>query len=141
MSEWTKEPWEVIEADDEQMIGNWAYASHLIVTVDKAIHEGSSHAVVAVVPWIEHLVFDKIGKSDANAARIVACVNALAGIPTDKLAQHVAAVERLREAAENALPSLEGFVLFMPSNSVAEKRAIKVKDKLAAALAAMEGGK
>ena len=41
-------------------------------------------------------------RTKANAARIVACVNALAGIPTDKLAAHVAAVAaRLREAAEN----------------------------------------
>lgn len=66
-AKFTKGPYEAIEAEDEAMIGNEAYASHLIVTVDKTIHEGASHVVVGAVAHIEHEVFDRIGTSEGNA--------------------------------------------------------------------------
>lgn len=66
-AKFTPGPYEAVEAEDEAMIGNEAYASHLIVTVDKTIHEGSSHVVVGAVAHIEHEVFDRIGTSEGNA--------------------------------------------------------------------------
>jgi hypothetical protein len=77
MGQYTNGPYEVIDAGENEMIGNWAYASHQVVTVDKTLHEGSSHVVVAVVPWIEDQVFDKIGKSNANARLLAAAPDLL----------------------------------------------------------------
>lgn len=56
---------------------------------------------------------------------------------TDKLAKHVAAVERLREAAEEGLAILEALtpVVF---DTTAIGEVVAVKNRLAAALAAME---
>lgn len=66
-AKFTPGPLEAIEAEYNTMIGNEAYASHLIVTVDKTIHEGASHVVVGAVAHIEHEVFDRIGTSEGNA--------------------------------------------------------------------------
>jgi hypothetical protein len=77
MGQYTKGPWESIDAQHDTMIGNFAYASHLITTVDQMIHEGSSRLDIAAVTWIEDQVFDKIGKSEANARLLAAAPDLL----------------------------------------------------------------
>lgn len=90
MSEHTKEPWIIRTFPNNHRRDNY---------VMDATPDAPSGAVVAQVIVGPNTNPDH----NANCARIVACVNALAGIPTDKLAEHVAAVARLREAAENVV--------------------------------------
>ncbi len=79
MSEWTKEPWRVqpyVDGID-------------IVAEDDTV----------IASMVDRSVFAD-GMPPANAARIVACVNALEGIPTEQLASVVDENKRLREALE-----------------------------------------
>lgn len=63
----TKEPWSVVEVDN---------SSDMQVT--------PSHCIISGDTYIAAMESD----SDENASRIVACVNACTGIPTEKLEEH-----------------------------------------------------
>ena len=118
MSEHTKEPWHL---KDWRIVND--YLHHPIrVICDIATNKAS-----------------RTEENQANAARIVACVNALAGIPTDKLAAHVAAVARLREAAENVVRKEQQAREELMRLSNYDCPISDDMQELAAALAAMEG--
>lgn len=125
MSEHTKEP-AALRAAAERLITQ-AYDLHGGEFLQTASGERFSRTLDA------HLV----------ARAFLAYSNALAGIPTDKLAEHVAAVARLREAAKasNETVYLIAAYLHEQGKKFYAEKLRETADDLAAALAAMEGSK
>ena len=89
MSEHTKEPWGVVSE-------KW-YLNGQPSIVGR---NGAGFAVALMAPW-GPAVNDSVDKREANARRIVACVNACAGIPTEAIEAGV--VDALRKAVVNLL--------------------------------------
>ena len=73
MSEHTKEPWGVVSE-------KWYLNGQPSIVGQN----GAGFAVALMAPW-GPAVNDSVDKREANARRIVACVNACAGIPTEAI--------------------------------------------------------
>lgn len=85
MSKHTKEPWEVKYVQGRPFIAAKPY-------------EG--HPYFGCTTTIEVMSDEEYPTKEADAHRIVACVNACAGIPTEQLASVVEQNKRLRAALE-----------------------------------------
>lgn len=94
MGEYTPEPWRyeeflaASETDDEW----WAH-----------IWGADGASAVCTVNW----TYNDDGDPEANARRIVACVNALAGVPTETLEQECTVAASLKARADASEAALE----------------------------------
>lgn len=144
----TKEPWKACVAGKCQcgMIWSAAQDQHIVTAYGDRTQSEFVIAGVHLESGDEKdMIYSKVSEAEreANAARIVACVNALAGIETDKIAEFVARAKEapssdaMRGAAEAAIKVLRrhGLLVDEHGTRVRVREMATAADNLAAALA------
>jgi hypothetical protein len=140
---WTPEPWQFNPSDEgDASVGMGGYPPSLYVAAPEDAVTPGDVIVLCTLTWPFYLVpcteidlaaFVYYGNADANGARIVACVNALAGI--EDPAAFVAAYEAMRRELRDYLDVLDNAP---DESSTSEIRAaLRQAD---ASLAAAKGG-